>query len=523
MKEKLIFKLIGAIIVCTFIAYLSITNCNIAKEPVNKYLGKEISFSEAKEEIVNGYTENIKQKYAFVNLNGLFTKMFGGRVCNDVLKLNNGMLTPVEVEGYDMSNNANTIVQINNHLNDKGIDFFYVQSPSKIDMNNEVIPIGVTNEINNNTNELLSQIEKEGVNVLDLRENMVDTVDKINQYFYVTDHHWNPIGAFKAFQEISEYLQMFYPNEPIMGEYQTLNNWEVHRKESWFLGSQGKRTGTYFGGVDDLIWLTPKFDTSMSFLNVYKDEYYNGDYSDANIRDIYINECDYFGLNAYCVYVGGDYPLVQHRNNNAPVEKKVLIVKDSFVLPLQTYFSTVFKEVDVIDMRHYTAGTLDEFIMDSKPDIVIMNFNASAVTKDELFGGEVNALDISDYDKSMLILNNENADILPNYSDDYNYISLYDGLKAGSKYVLECNSIDVLDGCTEAVSIKLYNKDYTEFYDCCMWDLNYCKNNGRYEWTFTTPYDVDNLKLVIYSGVPGATKGNGLRLSGIRLFEYYND
>ena len=349
MKKKKLASGILTMVFLVILLNLAYSNRTLLDEPIQKYLNKEYTFEESKNAITSAYIEKLEQKYWFINLNGLFVKLSGGRVCNDIVLLKNNMLTDEIVSGYDTTNNALKVEELSEQLRKKDIDLIYVQNPAKMDLNNDLLPLGMVNEGNNNANQLIEHLTDNNINVLDLRTDMADTPEHIKEYFYNTDHHWNPLGAFRAFQEISEYLQEMYPEEEIYGYYQDLDNWDVHRKEDWFLGSRGKRTGTYFAGVDDLIWLTPKFETEMSLANIYGDEFYYGDYETSNIREEYINERDYFELDAYCVYVGGDYPLVKHRNNKAPVDKKILIVKDSFVLPLQTYFSTVFKEVDVIE------------------------------------------------------------------------------------------------------------------------------------------------------------------------------
>ena len=493
--------------------HFAYVNRMIAIEPLQKYFSKEYTFVQAKDDIVLNYKEKLEEKYEYINLNGLYTKVSGGRKCNDIVKLKNGSLTSIG-EPYDTSSNAQKTIELKEKLEGEGIDFLYVQSPFKT--NSDLLPYGLPNSIDDNCDAFLNQIDGK-VPYIDLRPYITDSAEHIDQYFYKTDHHWNPLGAFKAFQIISDYLQSEYPNDNINGYYQNLENWEINRKENWFLGSRGKRTGSYFGGVDDLIWLTPKFDTEMSFLNIYKDEFYYGDYYDANIREEYILERDYFMKNAYCVYVGGDYPLVQHRNAIAPVDKKVLIIKDSFVLPLQTYFSTVFSEVDVIDLRHYTAGTLYEYIEESKPDIVIMNLNGGGVSADVFFNSGIT----EDTNEEVVgqIYQNDLVEIVAADDSAYGYVPIYNTIEAGKRYTLSCDSVSVNQGNVDGISLKLYDEATQTIYDCSMWDIKYCEKTNSYEWTFTSPTDVNNLEILIYAGIAGHTNGNSVTINNVRLLQ----
>ena len=522
MERKKKAQDILTIIFIVILVFLAYTNCMILRDPIKKFKEKQYTFSETKDAIVTAYVEQLEQKYWFINLNGLFVRLTGGRVCNDIVLLKNGMLTDSEVKAADTSHNAHVTAELAEQLKDLHIDFLYVQAPAKVDKNNELCPQGIVNEGNNNVDQLIQELENKGVSVLDLREEMIDTKEHISEYYYRTDHHWNPLGAFKAFQEISDYLQALYPDENINGYYQNINNWEVHRKEKWFLGSRGKRTGIYFAGVDDLIWLTPKFETEMSFANVYGDDFRYGDYYEANIREEYIKEKDYFKKNAYCVYIGGNYRLVKHLNNSAPVDKKMLIVKDSYSLPLETYLSTVFKEVEVIDMRHYELGSLDGYILDNMPDIVLMNFYTYGVGIAKLFGtgADVNVGDLGEpkriYEKDSVVIKRDDK-------NDSNYVSVYDNIEAGKRYMFKCDSVSVSEGSTDGISIKLYDKENESFYNCEMWDLSYCAKNDSYEWIFTVPKDVNNLELIVYSGIAGNTSGAGITISGIELFQYVNN
>ena len=511
-KPKYYRYVITAFLVISWL-YFAYVNRMIAIEPLQKYFKKEYTFVQTKDDIVLNYKEKLEEKYEYINLNGLYTKLSGGRKCNDIIKLKNGSLTSLE-ESCDTSGNAQKTVELKERLEKEGIDFLYVLSPFKTNV--DLLPYGLPDSIDENCDIFLKHIDGK-VPYIDLRPYFTDNAEHIDQYFYKTDHHWNPLGAFKAFQIISDYLQMEYPNESINGYYQNLDNWEINRKEKWFLGSRGKRTGTYFGGVDDLIWLTPKFDTKMSLLNIYKNEFYYGDYYDANIREEYILEKDYFMKNAFCVYIGGDYPLVQHRNTLAPVDKKILIIKDSFVLPLQTYFSTVFNEVDVIDLRHYTAGTLYEYIEESKPDIVIMNLNGGGISDDVYFNSG-----ITEYTNDVTnnqIYQNDSVEIVAGDDSAYRYSSIYSGIEAGKRYTLLCDSVSVVQGDVDGISLKLFDKTTQTVYDCSMWDIKYCEKTNLYEWTFTAPADVNNLEVLIYSGIAGHTNGKAVTINNVRLLQ----
>ncbi len=519
MNKKVKYR--GAITVMFIVLwlYFFVSNISIVGDTYSKLVNSEIDLLQVKEELLRAYNDNLAQKYTFINLNGLYVRLSGGRVCNKMIRLNNGYLSEYGEAEQNIQNKAKSIKALYQELEEKKIDFVYVQCPYKIDMNNELLPYGAEDKTNKNTNALVKRLKKSQVPVLDLRESISDTPDHVSEYFYKTDHHWNSLGAFRGFQEISKYLQAIYPEEKIYGEYQKLDNWDVHKKNNWSLGSGGKRTGVYFTGTDDLVWLTPKFETEMSFANVYKNEFYTGDFCDANIREKYIEERDYFADHAYCVYVGGNYPLILHRNDKAPVDKRVLLVKDSFALPLETYLSTVFSEVDTIDLRHYKGGTLYEYILESEPDTVIMSYNPSAIAYKSMF--EYGIKSISDDCGINALEPVYQKDVLEIKSDDsksYKCKVIYKDFEPGKTYHLECDSVKVEEGSARGISLKLSDKNKDVKYDCSMWDIDYCTKNSSFEWTFTVPTDGNEPMLLIYCGIAGQTEGNNIVFKGLRLY-----
>jgi hypothetical protein len=101
----------------------------------------------------------------------------------------------------------------------------------------------------------------EGVAFLDFRADM--TPADYENDFFKTDHHWNLEGAFRAFCKLTAVLPDYgFSVDPAW------TDWDSYEKtvyEDSFLGSQGKRVGTLFAGLDDLTAIDPEFDTDFVF------------------------------------------------------------------------------------------------------------------------------------------------------------------------------------------------------------------------------------------------------------------
>ncbi len=193
----------------------------------------------------------------------------------------------------------------------------------------------------------------------------------------------NFTGAFKAYSILTSELAARFPAAGIDPARADISNWEAHTLKNWMLGSQGKRTGIYFGGTDDITYYTPRFAAESSCaIPEYSggSAFYEGSFEEANLRaDEYLSaRPDYFTASPYDMYIGGEYALVQHRSASAPGDLRVVIVKDSFVLPVQAYLSTQFKYIDVLDPRYESEETVAEHIRAVQPDIVIVMLSAQS-------------------------------------------------------------------------------------------------------------------------------------------------
>ena len=342
----------------------------------------QCSFPEIKKKIEDFYiSEEFLGKIPFLELNGLIARHTGRRAYNDVTLYEDGMLGG-GAEGflcpYDTDALAEKVPCFSEVLDSLGIPFVYVQAPYKMDMGGQLLPKGLKDSPNEFTDYFVRSLKKEGVSVLDLRQELTADIRTTEMNFYRTDHHWTPDGAMIAFHRVMEYLKNeIDPGTDIDLSYP--DHWERHAKEKWFLGSSGKRVGPLYAGVDPLIWYTPRFMTKEMSCGI--PDYgllYEGDFSEANMRQEYIDEKDYYSKIPYCVYIGGDYPVVKHRNPHAPNKKKILIIKDSFVLPVQAFMSTEFTEMDVIDPRYFKED-ITEYCRMNRPDVVIMMIHVNCI------------------------------------------------------------------------------------------------------------------------------------------------
>jgi len=323
-------------------------------------------------------TTDILFKTKFIELNGLFNRILGKRVVDDVdksynvAKLNNGYLTftnpKIDIKGY-----ADKTIEFNKFLSEKNIPLLYIQAPYKISKSDPQLPTGFVNYTNENDDNLLSELSKANIKTLDFREEIVK--DNLNHYdmFFKTDHHWTPESGFWAAKKVSNLLRDDYGFKINEDNY-NLDNYNIKTYKNWFLGSQGRRVGVTYTGDDDIDMITPNFKTDFNFSVPTSNIERSGEFKDAMFSYDLINKKDYYNLNPYEAYIGGDYNLNLITNNNSPNNKKILLVRDSFSCVMTPFLAMSCKNLDTIDLRYYTAS-IKSYIDKNKPDIVILMYS----------------------------------------------------------------------------------------------------------------------------------------------------
>ncbi|MBR3106164.1 MAG: hypothetical protein IKH30_03140 [Clostridia bacterium] len=519
-----IARLVASIFVCVLIIVMGVNNVSIISPLIQSFIEGRTDFDGMKDQIVEAYeSNNLWEKNDLVNCFGLSMKLSGRKEINKCVLLDNGMLAnSVSTFQGSAEHSKQYCTELHNfseYLKAIGSRFIFVAAPSKIDTQGEVLPVGLLNLPNEMADNLLAALTGSSVETIDLREELSYSISQIDQYFYRTDHHWNPDGAMKAFQIIMNRLAEGDPSIDTSLVNPAL--WIRHAKDNWFLGSHGKRVGAWCIGTDPLIWYTPEFETSMTCIIPHKKQLFKGDFEDANIRSKYIETRDYFNYNAYCVYIGGDYPYVKHLNPGAPNNQKILIIKDSFSLPLQSFLSTAFKEVEVIDPRHYTASEIAEYCLWSKPDLVLMMRYSAEATEDYANLGVKDAPNPEILEETIL-LSSYDVSITKSDSSNYRHKALPVDIKPGNTYRFSFDAVTLTGNESDGVTVLVYDNNSKKVIRQQIFDIFYSAEVGDKQWTFRiSPEEADNpdYKLLVYAGILGSTKGISAEYSGINVSE----
>ncbi|MBP3721371.1 MAG: hypothetical protein J6J41_08550 [Clostridia bacterium] len=513
INGKRAVRMAGCALFCLIVCVEAFWNRTLILGPVSEWLRGHYGFEDMKREVQENYLDDrFRGKNDLITLNGGFARLQERTHYNSVQLMKNGMLTSLNPEAADTADFAESLSRFSRYLDGLGIPFLFVMEPFKIPTEENLLPAGVTDKANETADQALAQLRERNVPVLDLREEMSRTEEMIRKNFYRTDHHWNAEGSFFAYQKIMEAIQKQFPDTKM--SYTDRSLWEKTVVPHFWLGSDGRRVGPLYAGTDDLDYYLPAFETEMSRYSIGV-WVCRGDFREANMREWLLEKSDYFNMDTYSRYLGGGYPLTLHRNAGAENPRKILILRDSFVLPVECFLSTELAAVDSLDPRRYEEMTETDYIAMNPPDMVLF------MIYPEILTSQYFPYYFPEEGKSLEILGeSEFGDVsVTGTSGNSDYQILPARLESGKSYVLTMEHIRAESGEPDGANIRLYHGENLE--DETVLDIDY-GNRYEHRWGFRIPdgaEDGEGYELRLYAGVDGATENVRLDYQGIRLRE----
>ena len=383
MKRKFNYNIIVFVVVAVLIAssWLSEDMYNGTKNAAKKFI--EDPSLETLVSDVDGAAKDYKYKYASVDIHSLSYLITNTRSmqkgADTVVRMDNGYLAydynPVSDNIIEQT--AKSCAKLNDFCKGMNVPFMYVYAPQKQYFGT----YPVTNENTNRSEgeKFVKALRSNGINTLSLAEKMIEQNIKMEDAYFITDHHWTPETGFWAAGEICKKLNSDYGFE-YDASTTDINNYNVKVYEDWFLGSQGKKTGRYFTplGVDDISLITPKFETNVEIKDRRGTK--TGALEDVVYEKYRIEEKALHTQNPYAVYSGGDFAEQIITNKNATNDKKIVIVRDSYACTVTPFLALNVKEIRILDIRNGMHGkacikSVSEYIKTNNPDYAMVLYS----------------------------------------------------------------------------------------------------------------------------------------------------
>ena len=260
-----------------------------------------------------------------------------------------------------------------------GVPIMYIQPTTKFIEGYTEFPPTLHDKTAENVAENFALLEAAGVPVLDLRAAAeADGLDK-EQMFYRTDHHWRAETAFWAVGEtVTAVADTFGLQLDPTGIYSDAANWQTQDYPQSFLGSQGRRVGRLYGGLDDFTLISPDFATEYTVEITQYDgkttETLSGSFAETVLDMTKLTDPSVY-TSRYNAYWGADYPVVLADNLQNEDGLTVLLIKDSYSLPYGAFLSTMTDKLYMVDLRYFDIADLAQYIGDIRPDLMLIMYS----------------------------------------------------------------------------------------------------------------------------------------------------
>ncbi|MCR5302950.1 MAG: hypothetical protein K6E33_00175 [Lachnospiraceae bacterium] len=259
----------------------------------------------------------------------------------------------------------------------------YVITPSKYTPGKTKLPAGTPiNDPNPVTDELIMNLNRLGIDTLDLRNAGIFDWMTYEDAFFKTDHHWTIPAAFVCANVLNNTLkQRFDIDLDPDGITLDMKNYRVEKYDNVMFGSMGRGSGLGFVDKEPFTAMWPKYEchfdrVSMRNVEGYEEHKY-GDFTEALMHtDVFLNK-DVYSDSYYSLYLNGLNYYDHIENLDYPDRPKVLYIRDSYFSPVISFLAAGCGEIDAVwsledtgllDIGQVVSGdTYDLIVLETYP------------------------------------------------------------------------------------------------------------------------------------------------------------
>lgn len=397
MNRVFIKKLVTAILFVLVLFTGAILNLKKTSGEVADSVKKETEKGVSIRTLINNtetiLNENAFAKYTCIESYGYVQRLLGKKEENDfeVIKDNQGSLhlTYFARGEKDVSALAEEVKTFEANLINPKTKVLYVMPPDKYLKGYTTTEPGLPYDYANETADaLLSDLTELGIDSIDFRDTIQESGIPLKELFFKTDHHWSTQTAFWAYTELVRQLQESYGlNVENADMYTELSNYNVVTYENSFVGSLGRKTGVYYSGVDDYSLIYPKFETEFSFDGRLNETTITaeGRFEEALLNLVALrSKEDKYDVQSdrYSTYLYGHQAITHITNHKVTDGPKILLVKDSYMVPVAAFLSTICSDIYLVDPRYY-EGSISDYANSIKDlDYALISFYPQNLTEE---------------------------------------------------------------------------------------------------------------------------------------------
>lgn len=324
--------------------------------------------------------ETMLARENFIDVYGYVQKLFGKREFNNfsVIRDDEGMLYygstwPEGVEEF--STHADRVERLDTYVRSKGAKLLVVFPPSKVltgvSKVNREWPL---NDPNFRMDKILDLLRQRKIETVDLRVKMRETGCQLDALFFRTDHHWTPLAAFYAAQEIvAQVEQRFGDDWDPTDVYTSLDSYNLYTYEKCMLGSNGRNVGAVYSGTENYTMLWPKFPADFVWEDYEHELKREGDFTQSLMDATQLEITDLYESSINQLYL---HEIVSHDkivNLENPQGPRLKVLRDSYFSPTACFLAPMCSEIEMMWTRASEEDfDINAFIQDGEYDYFIL-------------------------------------------------------------------------------------------------------------------------------------------------------
>lgn len=215
------------------------------------------------------------------------------------------------------------------------------------------------NDLNPRSDTFLYYLTGYGVDTLDARTVLKNSDLDPSAYRYKTEPHWTTQACFEVFTAVVDTLKARGSSIDPDGFYTDSANYRRDVYAQGYLGKLGKMAGATYAGYDDFMLITPTYETDFTISHSLVDDEddIRGEFGETILDPHWMSAENIYDNDMYCLYLSEVYSyrkITNHLNTDGP---RILVVGDSYMLPVTAFLATAASEVHLLSPYNLPDNT----------------------------------------------------------------------------------------------------------------------------------------------------------------------
>ncbi len=281
------------------------------------------------------------------------------------------MITPVNPanKGNSIPGIQKKIDTFASELKEQNVKTYFALVPNKSTVMEDKLPDYIESHANDYSDKLLKGFSSD-VGAIDFRDEILSQMEKEENLYFYSDHHWKPKAALIAYQKIINEMSEAFPE---VGKPLEADDFVWKEHPSKFFGSEARKITKVNVPKPDTVTIVEAKDKQKPLTVCY-----SGD-CNKSLYNLNVLENEETYTNRYTTYMSGDVKEGIIKNPNVKNGFNVLILKDSYANPLIQFMAMNFEETRLLDLRKHKNLDVKEYALKHNIDAVLFVHNINSI------------------------------------------------------------------------------------------------------------------------------------------------